>query len=485
MSLAAWLVAFPLAFATPDGGPLAPALADVLSDRALRGVDVGVVVTRLPDGEVAFAQGADLPLNGASTMKIVTAAAALRTLGPAWRFATVVSSSAPPDADGVLHGDLYIVVSGDPTLVVEDLYRLARDLKLAGVSKVDGHLIFDSRAFAPGRDLVGWDKPADVENGPAYFPTLGALALNYNTVGIALAPGPAVGSPARVAVDTPVGDLVEIANEMTTGTAGSDRSLRIQREVLDGGRMKFTVRGSVPADAPLDREYRAVADPDTHFMAAFREMLREVDITVSGRAKLGPVDPDARTLARHTSSPLGVILADMNKHSNNFIAEQTLRAVGGAFARAPGSNENGVEAVRAYLEGLGVDPSGDVIVNGSGLAVRAGLRPSTLVAVLRDMDQDPMYGDEFRASLSIAGVDGTLARRSTADPGRFRGKTGSLDGVHCLVGIVRSDGGSRYAFAFLANDIDGGNLGVRRVQDAFVEALAMTQADEVALGGPP
>lgn len=462
--------------------PLDALLAPVLADRGLRGVDVSAVVVRVSDGEVVYAAQPDHALNGASTMKVVTAATALRALGPAWRFQTVVETDGAIDADGVLHGNLYVRGGGDPTLVVERLWKLVHDVAVAGVSKVEGDVVFDASFFAPDQHIVGWEKKEDIENGPAYFPTLGALSVNFNTVALVTGPGPTVGSAARVVVETPVGDHVEVVSTATTGTERAANTVRVEREIGADKRLKFTVSGVVPASSEVDRHYRAVADPQAHFIAAFREMMKREPIAVTGRFRPGTSPGEVDRLARATSQPLAAVLADMNKHSNNFIAEQVVRAVGAVSSGAPGSSENGMAAVASYLDSLGIDTTGDRLVNGSGLARAFAIRPTTLVAVLRDMDRDPLLADEFRASLSIAGVDGTLVRRGD-QPGLFRGKTGTLDGVHCLTGVVDADGGDRYAFAFLANDIDGTNAAVRRVQDRFVEELSMAQTEEVALGG--
>ncbi len=482
--LALWLSASAYAEVPVQLHPLDSLLSPVLADRALRGVDVSVVVVRVADGEVMYAAHADKALNGASTMKVVTAATALRTLGPAWRFQTVVETDGEVDADGVLHGNLYVRGGGDPTLVVERLWKLVHDLAVVGIATVDGDVVFDADYFAPETRIVGWDKSDDVQNGPAYFPELGALAVNFNTVAVVVGPGATVGGPARVVLETPVGDHVELVSTATTGSERSSNTIKLEREILADKRLKFTVTGVVPSASEVDRHYRAVADPTGHFIAAFKQMMLREPIAVKGKFRAGNAPGDATRLARSTSPPMAAVLADMNKHSNNFIAEQVIRAIGAQTSGQPGSNENGMLAVADYLRSLGVDPELDQLVNGSGLAEHGAVRPTTLVEVLRDMDRDPLLADEFRASLSIAGVDGTLVRRGNDQPGSFRGKTGTIDGVHCLVGMVSSDGGERYAFAFLANDIDGGNAQVRRVQDRFVQELSMTQTDEVALGYP-
>jgi D-alanyl-D-alanine carboxypeptidase/D-alanyl-D-alanine-endopeptidase (penicillin-binding protein 4) len=129
--------------------------------------------------------------------------------------------------------------------------------------------------------------------------------------------------------------------------------------------------------------------------------------------------------------------------------------------------------VATYLHDLGIPEDSFHLVNGSGLSREARLRPEVLTAVLLDMDQDRLVGPEFRAALSIGGLDGTLRRRFDEDElsGRVRGKTGSLNGVYCLTGYVDASDGTTYAFAILLNDIQGPLSRARKVQDRFVEAL--------------
>jgi D-alanyl-D-alanine carboxypeptidase len=93
------------------------------------------------------------------------------------------------------------------------------------------------------------------------------------------------------------------------------------------------------------------------------------------------------------------------------------------------------------------------------------------VAVLLDMVDDPRVGAEFRSSLAIAGTDGTLWRRLSDQPGRLRGKTGTVDGVHCLAGYMEAADGEIYAFAFLANDVRGGTGKVKGMHDRLARKI--------------
>jgi D-alanyl-D-alanine carboxypeptidase/D-alanyl-D-alanine-endopeptidase (penicillin-binding protein 4) len=160
----------------------------------------------------------------------------------------------------------------------------------------------------------------------------------------------------------------------------------------------------------------------------------------------------------------------MNKRSSNFLAEMVFRAVAvdASEGRWAATAEDGARAVAEHLARLGVLPEEAWVVNGSGLTRDHKLSPRALTTVLAHAASDPRFGDEFVASLSVAGTDGTLARRMTASlPGQVRGKTGTLNGVVGLCGTFVGGDDETYAFAVLSND--GPSSGaVRTAMDALV-----------------
>ena len=462
-----------------DSGALTAVLEPLTGDRLFRDADIAVQVVDLETGEQVWARDADTGLNPASTTKILTAATALKTLGPSYSFTTVVYGATEPDGAGVIDGPLYVKGGGDPTLVVEKLWKLVRDLELAGVTKVDGDLVLDESFFGDDHRLVGWNKKRDIERGPSYFPALSALSLNFNTIAVVVRPGAESGKPAIVALETESDGYIAIDNQMSTARSGSRPRVQMERDVAKDGTMSFLMEGSVPVGDRVRRYYRTVADPTAYFGAAFRAICADRGIQVTGKTRTGVVPDSAEPLVTLSSPPLSSILMDMNKYSSNFMAEQVLRTVG-AEVKGVGSTAAGVEVMREYLDGLGLDPATYTLVNGSGLTRDATIPPSVLTAVLVDMAYDEQVGHEFTTSLSIAGRDGTLRRRLEDEAGRLRGKTGTLDGVHCLAGYVESGDGGRYAFAFLANDFRGGSYRVKKVHDRFARTMFGVTTDATA-----
>ena len=452
-------------------GPLAQSLQPLLADPLFQNTESAIQVVSVRTGEEVFSYKADKALQPASTMKILTTAAALKTLGPAYTFKTEILYDGTLGDNGVLDGNLYVKGHGDPTFVVEGLWKLIFDIRAEGVREVKGKVVLDDSFVAKSLWIPGWNKDVDIENGPAYFPPLGALSLNYNTVALLVGPGASVGSQARVESETSSG-VIEIQNHVTTGSKGGRTSVRVERKIEDG-KVEFTVSGSVPAGSGVRRYYRTVGDPTAYFQGALAAMMQSMEIPVKGKYVVGKVADDARLLFSRSSPPLATILTDVNKHSNNFIAEQVLLAMGAAVHGAPGTTEKGLQVIASYLASLGLSSTDYQIVNGSGLARGTSIRPDLLTAVLVDMYNDQQVGPEFRASLSVGGVDGTLRSRfQRADElGRLRGKTGSLNGVNCLAGYIVGADGEVYAFAFLVNDLSGPLSAAKKVHNRFAETL--------------
>lgn len=468
----------PPAVSTPARAPsasLEALLAPLAQDKVFATERVAVQVVDLETGEEVFARNADTALVPASTMKTLTAATALKRLGPGYRFTTdlVVKEDLRPDGNGVLKGDLYVVGHADPTIFADGLWKLVHDLKLEGITKIEGNIVYDDGFLDPAETMIpGWDKDDDIENGPSYFPSIGALSVNQNAVGFVIGPGSEVGRAARVTTDVALDGYVKIENHVVTVSSSGRESVRYERTWNEKDKvLEFDVTGTWPTDVDPARSYRTVLDPTAYFMAAFDAALDEQGVAVTGKHVRGTAPEDNDVLVQRRSDPLASIVADMNKQSNNFIAETVLRTIGAEVYGIPGTTDKGLRVVSDYLTELGIDPSEYVLVNGSGLTRKGVLRPTHINAVLLDMAHDTRVGAEFRSSLAIAGVDGTLWRRLSENPGGLRGKTGTIDGVHALVGYVESGDHHLYGFSFLVNGISGSPTAVKRLHDRFARRM--------------
>ncbi len=458
---------------------LAAALAAGEQDALYGNSTVGVQVVNVRTGEEVYRFGNDAPLAPASVMKVLTAATALRELGPSYRIPTWVLADGEIASDGLLDGSLYVKGQGDPSMDSARLWRIVSDLKMRGVKEIKGDIVLDASYFEAGAGVIpGWSNPEDLANPPAYFPMLGALSVHQNMVTMSVRPGGAQGQPAVTQVEVPFAGVI-LQNEVKTGSRASRPWIKVERTVdATGAVATFKLTGNVPVDGAAETFWRPVADPLGQYAAALANVLQQHGVRVRGRIRPGLTPPAAKLVLRSESDPIGELLAFAQKTSNNLYAEQILRIVGAEKRGLPGTTAKGLDVVAAYLERLGI-PRGDVtLVNGSGLSRETRLRPSHITVVLLDMSQDADLGAEFEASLSVAGRDGTLWSRFRDDSmaGRLRGKTGTLAGVSTLAGYVRAADGERYAFSFLVNGIPGVPGRARKAHDRLVATLAGTSA---------
>ena len=399
------------------------------------------------EGRSLFARRERTPLAPASTFKVLAGAAALQTLGPQFRFSTTFESVDEPRA-GILHGDLFLVGSGDPALTRDDLRGGVGALARSGLTAVEGAVVADASIFSGPEVNRAWD-PGDLQYGFAAGSS--ALSLDQGTVEFHLIPS-VVGAPARIRV-LPPSSAVRITGSVVTSYA---TLLSIQRDPV---RNVFTFEGRIGAGAEQSF-WRPVTDMPRYAADVARTALRERGIAVLGgvRAGVAPVAPNV--LWRHRSAPLGSIVKQMMAESNNHFAEQLLRAVGAL--RGNGSEANGALVERAMLARYGVPQDGLRIVDGSGLASSDRVAALTLALLLARTAAEP-GGGVFVGTLPRVGIEGTVRRRHVTDArGRARAKSGHIEDVNALAGYVETRRHGRVAFAVIVND--------RRADDGPVDA---------------
>ena len=460
--------------ATPTGTPaererwLKGRLDEILGRAALAGAKVGLAVVEVDTGRAVYVRNDALLLNPASNVKIVTTAAALALLGPEYRWKTVLAAEGIHA--GSIDGNLYLRGYGDPSLVSEDLWKMASDLAAQGVKKIGGDLVvddsfFDAERVGPGFEQKSEDMPYRAPNG--------AVSLNYNAVGVTVLPGKGDGAPARVVIE-PSSSYFTTINEVKTVAAGRTNYAIATREI--DGHTEVKVTGVVKVGDAGHLEHRRVAHPDLYAGYSLRELFSRRGIKVTGAVKNGTAPAGTRALVAHYSQPLGVVVRDVNKHSNNFMAEQLLKTLGAETGGKPGTWPKGVDAVGKFLDGIGIAKARYKMTNGSGLYDSNRFTATQLVTILRTAYRDFRFAADFVGSLALAGADGTIGHRMEGGIAErwVRAKTGTLDGVSALSGYAGAQGKLPLAFAILMNELAGdATHAARRAQDAIAEALVL------------
>lgn len=464
---------------------------DTIEASPYTGAFWGIEVTNLRTGQSLFRHNVNYVFAPASNVKLLTAAAALRRLGPEYHYETTLHVDGPI-RNGVLRGNLIVRGSGDPTVggyhQREDPTRVFRQwadsLEAEGIARIAGDIIGDDDPFSDVPLGEGWswdDVPYD------YSAESGGLVFNTNTIDLEVT-GRFPGAPARISWAPFETDFVQVVNRSRTVPRDSSSDEAYDRP---SDANTFTVRSTVHPGETQD-ESLAIRDPTGYLTHVFREVLLRKGIAVDGAGAdvdRMPIKPDydvdsVRRVATYRSPPLREVVRTMNHESQNLYAEQLLRTL--AVVNPPdttsdelttGSAALGALAVASELAEVGVDTSRVQIVDGSGLSRQNYVSPRAMTRLLEHMwvEATPEWSAAFYQSLPTGGEEGTLEYRfqfGAPARGNVQAKTGTLSNVSALSGYVESETGAPLSFVIFCNHHLTDSDAVRAAQDAIVNALA-------------
>jgi D-alanyl-D-alanine carboxypeptidase/D-alanyl-D-alanine-endopeptidase (penicillin-binding protein 4) len=443
------------------------------------GTRFGLVVAT-EDGRELIAIAPDARFIPGSNTKMFTTAAAFATLPDLGEPDATGGAAVRLEIEGRTVPDVVLEGNGDARLssaadcaadclatladAVAERTRLVHDI-------VGDDSLYPDQRWSPG---MSWNN-IPTRSGTA----VSALSLDDNELPLRVTPA-ALGQAPRL--DLPPYYMVD--NRAVTIAAGPT-SLAFDR--LPGGNV-LRLTGTIATGAEPELLRLGIDDPAHYAAWRLKALLEARGVRVTGAAAArhrppGPADdpttrngaPPARAprqeaLARLAPPPLAEDLMIISKTSQNLHAELMLRRLG--RHNGTGSIADGLAVVRAMLDRAGVPRADFDFSDGSGMSTYNRLAPRGVVIFLRWAAIQP-WGAAWRATLPIAGVDGTLARRfrGTALASRLFAKTGTLNATVALSGYMTARSGNILLFSFYANDIPDG-ASATPAMDAALELIA-------------
>lgn len=492
----------------------------------------GISVTTLSGTNLASVNDGQF-FQPASNTKLFTTAAAMALLPMDHRFTTEVYSAGFFRKDGTLEGDLELIGDGDANLSGRSLPyeprpagapqpprddlryidELADKIKAAGITRIAGDVVGDDTAFP-------WDPyPSDwaIDDTPWYYGApINALMIADNAVTLTITPGARTeaGPPALAhAAITPILAYYTLDVRATTGATGSETRLDVQRSM---GERTIHVYGSIAADAKPYVQDMSIADPAEYAALALKASLESRGISVSGHAlakhQTGYYEPSfntaimqpvtlplvgkfgifgsgrgsgrensgpdwaSRTVASHVSTLWYDDIVVINKNSQNQHAELLLRQLG-RYHGAGATTVGGARVVRSFLTAqAGIDPQDFLFYDGSGLSGHDIVTPRAITQLLRYATNQP-WGAQWKASLPIGGVDGSLRNRFTDSTlkGHVFAKTGTLGEARALSGYLQCSSGNTVVFSIMVSTHTPLNNEDEKAMDRIIATIAAAE----------
>ncbi|WP_375091018.1 D-alanyl-D-alanine carboxypeptidase/D-alanyl-D-alanine-endopeptidase [Peribacillus sp. RS7] len=461
--------------AANDDGNLGQKIQQILDDSpGLAGALTGISIRSAKTGEMIYERGAQTRLRPASNLKLLTAAAALETLGEDHVFQTELYINGV-QVGHVLQGDVYLKGKGDPTLLEKDFDELAASLKQRRVKLVHGDLIGDDSWYDDVRysqDLV-WSDEQEY-----YGAAVSALTASPNedydtgTIIVEVTPGEKPGKMATVKLK-PETDYVKVINKTKTESVDGNKEIEVERS---HGTDVITVTGTIPEHAGVTKEWISVKDPTEYALSLFKKSMRKHGIKVSGERKKGKTPVGADLIATHQSMPLSQLLIPFMKLSNNGHAEVLVKEMG-KEAEREGSWKDGLKVARNLMNGMGLDMQTIIMRDGSGIS-QVNMVPANEITKLLYAVQEKTWFPAYLNALPIAGdenrmVGGTLRKRmkGTNAAGNVRAKTGTISGTSSLSGYVTTKRGEKIIFSIIVNNFVE-EKGITAIQDRIAVMLA-------------
>ena len=461
---------------------------------------VSALFAMTENGDTLLSWNSHQRMTPASNMKLLSTGAALLSLGPDYRYTTQIGYEGEI-IDSTLHGNLYIIGCGDPTLASHNKYAkpiaktFAQWHKIvldAGINTIDGFIIGDGEWIEGMKEHGSWCW----EDIGTYYGT-GVSGLNFyeNVISFNINPGQEIGSPLSIKQKYPQTSWMNFSFPCTTGPQGTGDKLYLYTTDLSP---VGELRGTFAVDRSTKTIYCSNKFPEYTCAVYFKNYLQARGIKCTkGASDLGSVfnfssstkNKKKTIIGESKSIPLARIAEITNFDSNNLYADILFRTMGKHFGEENSFEESSNVMIETLEDLLKMDANPESvkvleevqITDGSGLSRKNFLSAAFLATYLKAIMKTPAW-ESFLSSLPSPGSEGSMQNFMSNYPielkNRIRLKSGSMNGIRCYSGyILPSKQGTQaresvITFSIMANNFTAPQHQVQKEIEKAIANLA-------------
>lgn len=468
------------------GRQLFSQIKNLQNDPDLANASWSICVLDVKKDSVIAEYSSHVSLIPASTNKIITTATALAILRWDFKYETILEYDGTLDtATGILHGNLYIKGSGDPSLESE-VFRKKSDtlavtdqwanlLSKKGIKKIEGGIIADATVFEDETVPYGW-----IWGDMGNYYGAGSSGINFkdNKFTLFFRSGAKNGDSTFITKISPEIPNMKVLNYVRTGgytdnayIYGSPYALvRYVKGTIPANKTDYKVEGSMPDPAlfcaqSLDSSLRRIGISIGKKASVLRKMipfaeefisLDVEDSSITSSVTLAPetgVKVLRIPLHKQTSHTLDKIVYHTNMQSNNLFAEAMLKTIAWKKTKF-GEDQAAIDIVTNYWKSKKIDLKGFYMADGCGLSRFNAITTKQLSQILREITKDSVLFSRFYASLPVAGKSGSLGKlcKGTLAEDNLRAKSGYMTRVRSYAGYCTSKKGNLMSFAIIVNN---------------------------------
>ncbi len=418
-------------------------------------IHVGMVVLAPDTGATLYQYQGEQYFHPASNAKLLTATAAMLSLGADYHFTTSLNTQKPIH-DASINGNVYLHFSGDPSLQADDLFSLLRTLKQQGVTKINGNIILDNTIFPENLQALGIIRDDSMW---AYGVDAHSIMIDENSAWVSFSPHTPTPQIQKV---TP--DGIKVISNLTWETPENQTLCSFNAIPINA--TTINLAGCLPThlDSTLGL---ALPDPDLYAVNLVTKDLASLGIKVSGKVMLGAMPNGTVVLAQHNSAPLSSLLTTMLKNSDNLYASAITKTMG-LKHYGIGGDKAGAAAIMDYLAPYQLPLY--KLEDGAGRSYYDLVTPMVMAQLLYQTSQNPALAKFLRSALPIVAVDGTLTDFPTPLlKGKIIAKTGTMTDTSALSGLMIAQSGHPLIFSLLIDDTPMNNHDLKLFQAQILE----------------